>query len=171
MHTPALQWRLMTVADLPQVCALADAIHQDYPEGAEIFAERLALYPHGCFMLAGAEGGFGYAISHPWTRGRPVPLNQPLGALPEAADVYYLHDLALAPQARGQGAGGMILNHLHEWARSQGLCAMVLVAVGNAGPFWEGQGFEPRMDEAMAQKLAQYGGPAIYMEKAISPAI
>ena len=36
-----------------------------------------------------------------------------LGALPDGGGTYYLHDIALLPAARGQGAAAMALNRIN----------------------------------------------------------
>ena len=42
-------WRPLTAADLDRVNEIADAVHLDFPERAEVPAERLRLFPAGCF--------------------------------------------------------------------------------------------------------------------------
>ncbi|MXO66689.1 GNAT family N-acetyltransferase [Altericroceibacterium endophyticum] len=162
-----LVWRPMTQGDLPQVSALADAIHEDYPERPEIFAEKLSLYPEGCFVLASGEKCEGYFISHPWQRASPPALDTLLGALPAQAELFYIHDLAISPAARGSGAASRILKQIEEYAISQHLALCGLVAVGNATSFWKAQGFEPQESPSLNAKLATYGGQAVYMEKSM----
>ena len=70
------------------------------------FAERVRLYPSGCFIYKSADRPCGYILSHPWVRNSPTPLNALLGQIPGDARTYYLHDLALLPKVRGLGAGG-----------------------------------------------------------------
>ncbi|RKF19385.1 N-acetyltransferase [Altericroceibacterium spongiae] len=163
-----VSWRAMSAADLPAVSELADAIHVDYPEEAEVFAEKFTLYPAGCFIFDHAGTALGYFISHPWLRKNPPPLNRKLGALPAQPDIFYLHDLALAPAARGHGAAGHIIREAEKLAVKAHYHRMALVAVGDADTFWLRQGFEPEMDEEMQRKLANYGESAIYMEKALA---
>ena len=47
----------MRVPDLPQVTDLSMRIHVNYPERAEVLAEKLRLYPAGCFVLSIADFG------------------------------------------------------------------------------------------------------------------
>ena len=131
----SLIWRGMTAADLPGVAAIAEIVHPAYPEDAGVFRERLELYPAGCFVLQAESGLAGYVISHPWHVLRAPALNTLLGALPEAPETYYLHDIALLPSARGTGAGRRILERLYVWPE------ISLVAVGGSRVFWERQGF------------------------------
>lgn len=147
-----MQWRPMRASDLAAVEVLGNAVHTAYYERPEVFAERLALAPETCFVLAGREIQ-GYLIAHPWS-GPPPALDTLLGALP-APDHLYLHDLALAQAVRGQGHPQAIL------ARLPGPIA--LIAVGGTAPFWQSQGFAPV--PISAAKLASYGAGAVYMRR------
>ncbi|PHK96825.1 GNAT family N-acetyltransferase [Pseudoroseomonas rhizosphaerae] len=158
-------WRPMGCADLPAVERIAAAVHPGYPEDAAVLAERLALHPGGCWMLEGAEEPVGYAISHPWHRRRPPALNTPLGALPDAPGTYYVHDVALLPAARGQGAAGRLMPLL--LAAARGLPELSLVAVGGSVPFWERQGFRVVDDPVLADKLRSYDAEARFMRRAL----
>lgn len=164
-------WRPMTAADLPMVKALADAIHAAYPESGIVFAERLALHGDGCLVLQGPGGIAGYVLSHPWRMREPPALDVRLGALPERATTYYIHDLALQPSVRGSGAATAAVARLAARARALQLPNMTLVAVGNSVHFWRRQGFVAVADPALAGKLASYGGHATYMSRPLPPAI
>ncbi|MCP4562146.1 MAG: GNAT family N-acetyltransferase [Bosea sp.] len=153
----------MAAADLPTVIAVAAQVHPDYPEGEGIFAERLALHPAGCLVLAGGEGIGGYVLSHPWRLGQVPALDSLLGALPDDADAYYIHDLALLPSARGGGAASICVDRLAAHANASGFAHMALVAVGSSAGFWRRQGFREAHDEALARKLASYDSAARYM--------
>ena len=163
-----LQWRAMTADDLAAVDAIAARVHPDYPEDSAIFAERLQLYPNGCRVLATVDAGLvGYAVSHPWHLGQPVALNALLGAIPSlgSSATYYIHDIALLPEARGGGAGADIVTWLARHARAAGLPSMSLVAVNDSGPFWRSQGFTVVDNPALRAKLACYGGQAQLMTR------
>lgn len=149
-------WRPMQPADLPAVSALAERIHPAFPEDAAVFAERLRLYPDGCHVLAHGGALAAYVVSHPW-RGGPPALNSLLGGLPPSPSTFYIHDLALAPEARGQGAASGIVARLAALARGEGLAMMSLVAVNGSEGFWRRHGFAARHDPALAGKLASYG--------------
>lgn len=149
-------WRRLRAADLPALGALADIVHPTLPEDAAVFAERLALFPEGCFALDGPHGLAGYLLSHPWRLGAPPKLDTMLGAIPPESDTFYLHDLALHPAARGQGATTPILARLLSDPRWP---TQSLVAVSGSAPFWRRHGFagEP------GTGLADYGQGAEYM--------
>src|SRR5262245_22544678 len=97
-------WQPMKPHDLSDVSRVADRVHTDYPEDEAVFAERLSLYPAGCFTLQHNERTIGYVISHPWHFKKPPELNALLNAIPARASTYYIHDIALLPEARASGA-------------------------------------------------------------------
>lgn len=157
----------MAAGDLPAVVRIAEQVHPDYPEGENVFAERLALFPAGCRLLAACETALGYLISHPWSRGDPPALDTPLGAIPEPASTYYIHDLALLPETRGMGLAAEAIAGTAATARTLGCPSLSLVAVGTSFGFWEAQGFAPVSNRSIEQALASYGGAARYMERSV----
>ena len=152
-------WRPMRADDLPAVCAISDAVHGDFTEDHAIYAERLALYPDGCFALDGRNGLVGYLISHHWHRDRPAKLNACVGQLPADSDGYYLHDVALLPDARGIGAGTAALAQVVAQARAAGFADITLMAVNGADRYWATQGFG-RIEK---QGSASYGSGSVLM--------
>jgi ribosomal protein S18 acetylase RimI-like enzyme len=151
-----MSWRPLQRADLPALNALAGLVHPTLPEDESVPAERLALYPDGCFALDGRAGLAGYLLSHPWRLGAPPKLNTLLQRLPDAADTYYLHDLALHPAVRGRGAADALLARIlsdPRWPTHS------LVAVGSSARFWHRHGFaaEPGPD------VSAYGPGAAHM--------
>ncbi|MBS0529945.1 MAG: GNAT family N-acetyltransferase [Proteobacteria bacterium] len=153
----------MTAADLAAVSDLAAAIHPDYPEDDAVFAERLRLYPAGCHVLARGPVLEAYAVSHPWIDRQPPSLNDLLGAMPGRPSTYYIHDLALAPAARGSGAGRAIVAQLAAQARSEALPTLSLVAVHGSERFWQRQGFAALAVPELEAKLHSYGNDARLM--------
>lgn len=135
-------WRPMGRADLPSVKHLSDAIYPPaLSESAAVYADRLALYPQGCFLLVDGDEALGYLLTHPWERGSPPKIDRPIGALPQDCDCYYVHDLALLPQARGSGAARAALDMIRNAMAREGLRVAQLVAVGGADAFWGRMGF------------------------------
>lgn len=157
------RWLAMAAADLPAVVTIAAQIHPGYPEHEAVFAERLALHPAGCLVLAGGDGPGGYSLSHPWRLGQVPALDSLLGALPADADTFYIHDLALLPALRGGGAASACVDRLAAHARASGFARMALVAVGGSAGFWRRRGFREAHDESLAGKLASYDDAACYM--------
>ncbi len=161
-------WRPMISRDLPAICAIADAVHPDFPEDEMIFAERLALYPAGCHVLADGASLSGYVVGHPWCRAGLPKLNTLLQALPASCDCFYLHDLALLETARRTGAATRIVAQLAAHGAALGLAELVLVAVNRSTGFWLSKGFEIVADGVFAADLASYGAEARVMRRVLS---
>ncbi|HEY0624108.1 GNAT family N-acetyltransferase [Sphingomonas sp.] len=150
----------MTGADVTKVADLAEAVHRDYPENAAVFGACFRLYPAGCHVVdIGEERIGGYLIAHPGRFDTPSVLDVPLERLPEPADCYYLHDLALAPAARGHGLAGAAVEIVIAEARRSGLDTLALIAVGDAHGFWRHQGFTP-LDGGLLDPAKGYGPEA-----------
>jgi ribosomal protein S18 acetylase RimI-like enzyme len=131
----------MSPADLESVAAIERESHTPLPpEGEEIFANRLELFPAGCFVAGDPVGG--YAIAHPWAGPAPA-LGLVLEALPEAPDHLFLHDVALRPGLRGRGLVETVLDLLRGVAAARGLREIRLTAVHGTAPRWARLGFVP----------------------------
>lgn len=152
-------WRPMIEADLPAVVALADLAHPHHPESPAVFAERRALAPAGCRVLARGGGLLGYAISHPWTGEAPPPLDTRLGGLPARPGAWHIHDIALRPEARGSGHAVAVLRTL---LAASPLPRATLVALPGTGGTWARQEFRPA-PSADPAALASYGEGARFM--------
>jgi GNAT superfamily N-acetyltransferase len=160
-----MHWRGLTALDLPDVEAIAAKVHPDFPEDMAVFAERQRLYPEGTRLLELDGVPAGYILSHPW-RFKALPeLNALLGAIPDDADTYYLHDLALLPAARGTGAAAMIVGDILRHARAAGLASVSLVAVNGSLPFWYKHGFRALKAPELDDKLNSYEAAARLMVK------
>ncbi len=158
---PTPYWRPMGRPDLPLAEAIAEQVHPTLPEDPVVFAERLRLFPGGCLMLAGDGISSGYAIAHPWRLAHPPALNTMLGLLPDDADTFFVHDLALLPAARGGGYAGIAVRLLAERATSMGLAAMSLIAAGTSHAFWRHIGFRPlELGGVPEEAVATYGPDA-----------
>jgi len=153
---------------LDAVLAAADRIHADYPERREVFAERLALHSTGC-RVAEVDGELvGYGVTHPWKAMRPPELDATLGGIPADADVYYLHDIALLPSARGLGLGASALEWAEAEARALGLSVLALTSTPNALSYWTARGFTPvAADAELRAHLATYGEGMTHMTRRV----
>ena len=157
-------WRPMRADDVDGVVAVAASAFPDHFEARACFAERVALFPQACFVLASDDDVKGYLIAYPWPLGAIPPLDSLLGTLPEARDVWYLHDLALHPEMRGQGHARPIVERLASEAGAAGVTKIALVSVNDSVPFWSSMGFAPVTgDPAIARKLESYGDDSTYM--------
>lgn len=161
-------WREMRSDELRDVARVAAIVHPLYPEKDEIFAERLRLHASGSRVLTDGAGAIiGYVVSHPWRFGAAPALDSLLGAIPADSDCYYIHDIALLPVARGQGAAQSCVAGLADHARRSGFTRMALIAIAGTQDFWEKQGFAAVDDPALAAKLASYDPSARYMSRAL----
>lgn len=156
-------WRAMTGYDLESVQQIADAVHPGFYEAPEVLAERQRLYRNGCYLLELGDRPAGYVLSHPWRHASLPPLNTLLGTLPEGADTYYIHDLALLPVTRRIGAASQIVAALTKHAEVEGYPTMSLVAVNGSIPFWQRHGFEVTDLPELYGKLLSYETEARYM--------
>lgn len=163
MRNIDIDWRGMTAFDLDDVNRVANMVHPGFFEAPEVLAERHQLYRNGTFVLEVGERISGYVLSHPWRLYAPPPLNELLGALPDDADTYYIHDIALLPLARKVGAASQIVEGLIKHAKATGFATMSLVAVHNSAPFWSRFGFTVAERDDLRDKLACYGADAQYM--------
>jgi GNAT superfamily N-acetyltransferase len=152
-------WRPMLPADIATVARIGDVVHADLPERDSVFAERLALFPAGCWMTDG-----GYAIAHPTKRGEPPALDTLLGVLPPDADTLHVHDVALLPAMQGRGLGGSALKTITGIAGRNGFFWLSLVAVHGTPPYWARFGFQ---DAPASAALASYGPDARYMVRPV----
>lgn len=161
-------WRAMSGYDLEAVNAIANVVHPGFFEAPEVLAEKFELYRNGCYLLEVNEKPAGYVLSHPWKLGSLPALNALLGGLPEPADTFYIHDLALLPLTRGLGAAGKIVAGLTKHAEAMGYATMSLVAVNGSIPFWQKQGFQVEERPDLADKLASYEEDARFMVKILA---
>jgi GNAT superfamily N-acetyltransferase len=166
-----ISWRTMTVADLPAVATIGDQVHAAYPESPLVAAERLHLFPAGCWVAEG-DAVAGYALAHPTVIGRPPALDTLLGALPTGADGLHLHDIALLPAARAAGLGRQLVERLVEVASTAGLKALTLISVHDSQTYWERHGFAPyrHSESILRAALASYGVSAPYLVRQIARA-
>ncbi|SMQ85849.1 Acetyltransferase (GNAT) family protein [Devosia lucknowensis] len=161
-------WRAMSGYDIGAVSDIANRVHPGFFESQPVLEEKYTLYRNGCYLLEVSEKPAGYVLSHPWTSGSLPALDTMLGSLPEPADTYYIHDLALLPLTRGVGAAGKIVDALTKHAIAMGFPTMSLVAVNGSVGFWEKRGFACEDRPDLAGKLAAYEDAARYMVKPLT---
>ncbi|WP_453955268.1 GNAT family N-acetyltransferase [Bradyrhizobium sp. USDA 377] len=156
-------WRPARASDLPAISAIAARIHPDLPERAEVFAEKMRLYPDGCRALIADDEIVGYGLAHPWKQHRIPPLDVFLELIPDDADCIYLHDVAVLPDFRGGVARAYVVA-IEGLARASAIPALALVSVYATRPLWQRLGFQPvTANTELSEKLASYGNGATYM--------
>ena len=147
-------------SDATAIAALARAELGNYGEAAELYAERIALAPAGCWVLVDGDAMLGHCISHPWRRRSPPAMHILLGSLPPNPDCWYLHDVVVAPEGRGTKAVERLLPILSAIAASHAIATLALIAVGGADAYWSRQGFVATDGGAEG-----FGKDALYMER------
>ena len=161
-------WRSMTPDDLAGVMTLTACVHPDYMEDLAVFEERLKLAPDGCFFLVRGKEVLGYLISHPWQGLISPPLNTLLHTLPDKADSWYIHDLALSSTVRGQGFAQQALLLAEQAARRQNLHTLLLTSTCHAIGFWHKTGFtDAPINKTEQAVLASYDAQARLLHRAI----
>jgi ribosomal protein S18 acetylase RimI-like enzyme len=138
----ALALRPLTPADLPDLHRLeAEAYEPALHESDEAFLRLMALFPEGAIGVSDSRGLCAYAFAVPLPAGTVLHLQRPLEALAPAADMFYVHDVAVAGRCRGQGLGRRLATRLLEIARARGFRTSELVSVQGSASFWERFGF------------------------------
>ncbi len=160
-------WRPLRQSDLLAVVDLADELHPDAYERAEVFEEKLALFPAGCFALERDGAVLGYAIAHPWLENEIPPLDAFLNRLPDAPDCLFLHDVAIAAEGRGHGSAGALIDLLASVAQCERLFSLALVSMYGSDVLWRRLGFERFRSDRLSARLANYGAGAVYMKKRV----
>jgi GNAT superfamily N-acetyltransferase len=131
-------------------------------EPAHVVRARLAASPGTVLVARDDAGVCAYLFAYPSRLGKVTPLG---GAFAVAAepDTLYLHDLAVAPRAAGQGVARRLVARLHDDAAVRGLRHAALVSVQDSLAFWESLGYAPAAGDRAA--LATYPSAAHYMTK------
>jgi ribosomal protein S18 acetylase RimI-like enzyme len=163
MSRDLAKWERLTAADICGVDRLAQEIHADFPERMDVFAEKIRLFPEGCWKRVRQGRIIGYGIAHPWELFCIPPLDQFLNHLPTKADCFYIHDVALLPDARGEGAADQYVKIIREAARKSQISKLALVSVYGTDIFWKKMGFQIFSADAIFGKLSAYGETAKYM--------
>ena len=138
-----MTFRHLTPADLPELHRLeADAYEPAWHESDEAFLRLITLFPEGAFGFFDGAELCAYAFGVPLPAGAVLALKAPLERLPPGADMFYIHDVAVAARYRGRGLAARLVGTLQDLARARGFRACELVSVQGSAPFWERFGFE-----------------------------
>jgi hypothetical protein len=156
-------WLPLTVADLPIVDYIADTIHTDLPERTEVFAEKIKLFPQGCFKFVCDNQIAGYGISHPWKLFSIPALDSFLVRCPDDPDCLYIHDVAILQKARGHNAAADYVSIIKAVAHRLLIPTLACVSVYGTDVLWSRCGFEEIHSQELLEKLCSYGGSAKYM--------
>ncbi|NIA54353.1 GNAT family N-acetyltransferase [Massilia sp. TW-1] len=149
--------------DLAGVLAVQAACYPPaMQEPAHVVLARLAASPRTVLVARDDAGVCAYLFAYPSRLGRVTPLGAPFAVAAEP-DTLYLHDVAVAPRAAGQGVARRLVARLHDDAAVRGLRHAALVSVQDSLEFWESLGYAPAAGDHAA--LATYPGAAHYMTK------
>lgn len=138
---PTIQ--LATMADLPEIIALDEALFSWYgaAEDPTIIARRLAVFPEGFVVLKGGDVVVGYASTEKWFRGREPALDEdPALTHNQAGTILCITTLAVRESYQGQGFGRFLLNYLLDLAQAQG-CTAIVLETAHAASFYLRHGF------------------------------
>jgi len=160
--------RAMLAGDLPAVLDIQSRCYGgDLPETAGSLLAKLTAAPDSCFVAEQDGRVRAYLFSLPWRLGSLPAHDAPACLLPPAPDCFYLHDLAVHPEARGSGASAALVARFLE--RAEPLGQACLVAVQDSAAWWARHGFavvdEPALRPA---SLDSYGDAARYMRRLFS---
>lgn len=156
----------MAFDDLPAVLAIqAQAYAPCFHEDERTFRSKLHSFPDWAWVAQTSHRKLlAYLFAQP-TRLGIAPCLGDSGIPVASPNALHLHDLAVAPEARGVGLAGMLTKHVLERARQAGpeqpaLPWVTLVAVQDSLPYWSRHGFAPAPE---IPGLHSYGPGATYM--------
>lgn len=97
----------------------------------------------------------GYIICFPYELGEIPKNNAPFEANLKRPDCFYIHDVTLIPEARGQGLAQLLIESAFNQAKDLGFTKVSLVSVGQSGNYWDKLGFikYPQTTQEILQKL------------------
>jgi len=156
----------MVAADLPAVLDLQSRCYvAAFHEPLQAFESKQLAAPAHCWVLPAPDAShlLAYLVCLPVAQGQWPALHATQWVKPSHADWLYVHDMAVAPQARGTGAARRLLACAGEAARQSGLTAMALVAVQDSVAFWSKLGFQEATAAVDPGKLVSYGHTACFM--------
>jgi GNAT superfamily N-acetyltransferase len=111
-------------------------------ESNDSFRARLRLFEEGCWACANDKNEVvGYMFSHPYLKGRIVPLNCKDFKLPPHPDCYYIHDIAVLKEYRGRGIAKRLLDIAIEVAMKYNFDEIRGVSVLGTHTYWHKHGF------------------------------
>lgn len=163
-----IRLRPMALADLSAVLGIQRACYgEGFLESADVMAQRLRSPANLSCVAVGADGDVcAYLAAYRSRLGKLTPLHGDFEAI-DLPDTLYLHDMAVAPAAKGQGLAQQLVAHLWALGRTEGLAHTALVSVQGSQAFWARLGYQvgALTDPAQQLHLDSYGAGACYMVK------
>ena len=164
---PQPPWTIQSLGadDIDAVLAIQSQCYgHDILEPRAVYERRLRACGH-CCLGAARNGRLQAYLAAYWSRpGAVTPLHGDFAHHADAS-VLYLHDMAVAPEAKGQGAARALLAAARNLARQRLIRRTALVSVQASQAYWQGLGYavEPVTDTLQQQHLRTYGAEAVYM--------
>ncbi|MDW5415669.1 GNAT family N-acetyltransferase [Iodobacter sp. CM08] len=166
----AILMRPFTPSDIQSLMGIQSACYPaNLLEEAEHLTAKHQQSPSSCWVATQHQHVLAYLLTHPWSGDTPPALNAPLPTPNQSCDIYFIHDLAVHPSARGLGLAQQLLDTALKWARQEKLQKIRLIAIAGAANFWIKQGLSPvkNVNKDLSRKLADYGTDTHYLEAAI----
>jgi len=160
------------LADLPAILHIqARCYTAIVPESAASMGAKVVAAPDSSFVACQGEHIVAYLLALPWRFDAPPCLDATECRLPEQPDTLYLHDLAVAPEARGSGAADALVQAFLAALGRLLLPRASLIAIQGSAPWWARHGFaRVPVDDALRARLAGYGHDASYMSRSAGQA-
>lgn len=158
-------------ADIPEILRIqAQCYTEIEPETAPAYLNKLEQAPDCAFVMAGAGNGqvLAYLFALPIQIEAPPALDAHDFVCPANADCLYLHDLAIAPDARGLGLSRPLMQAFFAAAQARRLPWASLIAIQDSQAFWQAYGFassELSRRADMQNKLRSYGAASYLLQK------
>lgn len=150
-----------------EVLSLQDTAYAHLgPEPADVMHSKWQVSPDTCFVAHQNDSLLGYVLAHPWAHPVPPALYQPTRPHEAQGSWMFIHDMAVAPEARGRGVAHLLFEPVLVQARHARKQGMLLVAVQGSTRFWHNLGFEPV--RSVTPDLSSYGEHACLMQRTLS---
>ncbi|SFA69161.1 Acetyltransferase (GNAT) family protein [Collimonas sp. OK607] len=161
----------MSEHDIPAVMRIqAECYPSLMQESEAVFRARLDLTPATCWVWSTQEHDpAAYLFSYPSNKDVVTALDQPF-KIAATPNCLYLHDLAVAPDARGRQAGNVLVAAALKHARESGMRWSALVSVQQSQKFWGALGYSavdvthsPARENLASYQVSASQESAIYM--------
>lgn len=158
--------------DVVAIVALQKRCYREvFHESEQAFLSKIKGSKGFCWIVEGQDKVLAYLMSVPAKTPYIPCLHMENYQQPEGADILYLHDMAITPQARGQGLKRRLLDKVLVHAHQVHFRQVILIAVQNSVPVWEKEGFSvvDANSLGLEKVLQSYGSDAKLMSKTLSP--
>ncbi|WP_211451195.1 GNAT family N-acetyltransferase [Collimonas antrihumi] len=161
----------MSDNDIPAVMRIQAQCYPSLMQESEaVFRARLALTPATCWIWSpSGQDPAAYLFSYPTNKDVITALDHPF-KIAATPDCLYLHDLAVAPNARGRQAGNVLVAAALGHARLNGWRWSALVSVQQSQKFWSALGYtatevahSPAKENLASYQVSVSQAAAVYM--------